>query len=286
MKIPNIYGVVAATAVLCSVSGVAAELPAPMKNDSRLREIIYDPHQVITINIIKGVGTHIALAKNESIKIAAPGFGADCEKPDLDWCIVANVGDSDVFVKAKSGAVAPNNLELTTDKRVYSFDFVLNKDFKRDKDAMFRVMFKYPDDEAAEAAKAKKTVDTKEIVAEKLQQKNKPQNFNYKMQPLGGADIITPSSVYDDGMSTYLKFPANRQMPEAFVVEADGTETIPPSHREGADTIVLHRVYKHLNLRLSKAVVGIWNESYDIDGVAPKDGVTVEGLKRVVRSVP
>ena len=105
--------IMATLIAMWSVSGNTAVLPSPMKSDSRIRQIVYDPDQVITINIIKGVGTHIVLAKDESIKIAAPGFGADCNKPESDWCIVANTGDNHIFVKAKSGAVEPNNLELT-----------------------------------------------------------------------------------------------------------------------------------------------------------------------------
>lgn len=264
--------------LVCSAA-VAAELPAAGKADKRLREIVYREDQVTTVQIIKGVGTRIMLARDEKIKAAAPGFGADCMVKEHDWCIVANVGDSDIYVKAKSGAREPNNLELTTDKRVYSFDFVIDPAFKRETDAMFRVTFKYP----VEEAQAKRAVNVKEALADKLKEISKPANWNYTMQVLKGSDIIAPSRVYDDGRFMRLTFPNNRLMPEVFVVEDDGSESLPTSHVEN-DTIVVHRVYKKLVLRRDAAVVGIWNEAYDPDGLPSHDGTTVEGLKRVIRS--
>ncbi len=218
------------------------------------------------------------LARDEKIKAAAPGFGADCLQKEHDWCIVANVGDSDVYVKAKSGAKEPNNLELTTDKRVYSFDFVVDPAFKRETDAMFRVTFKYPADEA----QAKQAINSKAALADKLEEMNKPKNWNYTMQVLKGSDIIAPSRVYDDGRFVYLTFPNNRLMPEVFIVEDDKSESLPTSHVE-KDTLVVHRVYKRLVLRRDNAVVGIWNEGYDPDGLPPSDGTTIDGLKRVMR---
>jgi type IV secretion system protein VirB9 len=268
------------TILLLSTSGLAvsAELPTPVAGDKRLREITYREDQVTTINIIKGVGTRIMLSRDEKIRAAAPGFGADCAVKEHDWCIVANTGDSDIYVKAKSGATAANNLELTTDKRVYSFDFLLNPAHKRELDGMFRVTFRYPGDLAASV----KAAGIKDGLAEKLEAPTLPKNWKYTMEIGAGGDIIAPSRVFDDGRFMHLSFPNNRLMPEIFVVEADGSESLPASHVE-KDTIVIHRVYKKLVLRRDKAVVGIWNDAYDADGVAPLDGTTVPGMKRIVR---
>lgn len=261
-----------------SCTAMAAEVPAPGKADSRLREIEYKADQVTTIHIIKGVGTRIMLARDEQIKDAAPGFGSDCNnKTDL-WCILANVGASDIYVKAKSEAKEPNNLEITTNKRVYTFDFVLNPAFQRDRDAMFRVTFRYPDD----IVKAQVETQSKDVLQAKLEEENKPKNWNYTMQALPGADIIAPSRVYDDGNFMYLYFPNNRRMPEVFIVEADGSEKLPSTNVD-KETIVVHRIYKRLMLRLDKHAVGIWNEAYDPDGTAIVDGTTVKGLKRVFK---
>jgi len=49
------------------------------------------------------------------------------------------------------------------------------------------------------------------------------------------------------------------------------------------DTIVVQRVAKEFVLRLGDAVVGLYNESYDPDGIPPKNGMAVEGLQRVIK---
>lgn len=271
----------AALLMVCVVGVQAAEVPKAMKTDHRLREVAYNADQVYKINIVLGVGTHIVLGKDERIKTSAPGFGADCNDKALDWCIISNVDANEIFVKAKSGAKEPNNLEVTTDKRVYSFDFVLSKAFKRDVDGMFRITFKYPEEEKQESAEAGKTAK----VGDLLEAKNKPRNWNYSKQTVGDSDGIDPSMAYDDGRFTYIKFAGNRQMPEVFSVEPDGSEASVATHVEGEanDTLVVHRVWKRFVLRLGKQVVGIWNDAYDQTGLTAPDGVTVKGLKRVVR---
>jgi type IV secretion system protein VirB9 len=242
---------------------------------------MYSADEVYKINIILGVGTRILLGKDEKIMAAAPGFGADCKDESLDWCIVSNVGANEIYVKAKSKATDANNLEVTTDKRVYSFDFVLNKDFKRDVDGMFRVTFKYPE----EAKKVDQEAIAAAVVQERLDAKNKPRNWNYAKEALPGSEGIDPSMAYDDGRFTYFKFAGNKQMPSVFVVEADGKEAHVATHVEGEanDTLVVHRVAKRFVLRLQNQVIGIWNDSFDQLGVTAPDGVTVEGLKRVTR---
>lgn len=274
---------IAVAAAVTAHAGVAGavEVPTPSKKDARLREVMYAPDQVYRINMILGVGTRILLGKDEKIKSAAPGFGADCKDEAMAWCIVADVGSNEIYVKPKSRATEPNNLEVTTDKRVYSFDFVLNKDFKRDVDGMFRVTFLYPE----EAKKVDKEAEAAAVVQERLEAKNKPRNWNYAKEVLPGADGIEPVMAYDDGRFTYFKFKGNKEMPEVFTVEEGGAEAQAATHVEGdaKDTLVVHRIAKRFVLRLGKQVVGIWNDGYGDPGVTAPDGVTVEGLKRVVR---
>jgi type IV secretion system protein VirB9 len=103
------------------------------------------------------------------------------------------------------------------------------------------------------------------------------------MQVMSKSDDIAPTAAWDDGRFTYLRIPNNRRMPAIFRVADDGTESVVDRHVDG-DTIVVHEVAKRFVLRLSNEVVGIWNDAYDMDGVSPRDGTTVTGVKRVLRS--
>jgi type IV secretion system protein VirB9 len=49
------------------------------------------------------------------------------------------------------------------------------------------------------------------------------------------------------------------------------------------DLLVVDRVSRRLMLRDGSAVVGVWNEAFDIDGVPPTRGTTVAGVRRVLK---
>jgi P-type conjugative transfer protein VirB9 len=192
-----------------------------------------------------------------------------------------------LYLKAKSlqgeggAALSPQperwntNLMVTTNARLYDFDLRL---VGASDGVAYRIEFKYPAEEKA-SAKAK-SVEKKSMT--KLSQKMAPKNWNYSMQANKSGAGIVPSLAYDDGNFTYLKFPNNRDFPAAFLVGADGSESLVNSHVEG-DTLVIHRVAKKLVLRFGKSVVSVYNESFDPDGVVPTDGTTAPGVKRELK---
>ncbi|MEO7007954.1 MAG: TrbG/VirB9 family P-type conjugative transfer protein, partial [Caldimonas sp.] len=94
---------------------------------------------------------------------------------------------------------------------------------------------------------------------------------------------IVPSLVFDDGRFTYLRFSGNREVPAVFNVLADGSETLVNTRMEG-DLLVVDRVSRQLMLRSGAAVVGLWNEAFDPEGVPPQDGTTVPGVRRELKA--
>lgn len=259
-------------ALLLSSTAYAFDLPG-WNDDSRVRQVIYRADDVVRIEAQRGFATHIALDPSEHILVVAPG--------DRDgWQVVASKGDHDVYLKPQLAA-HDSNLEIRTDRRSYSFDLVvlpLKAKFGNDRE-MYRVSFVYPD----ELAKQAQGESDAARVAKRLAQPPTVCNSRYSMQILPDSDDIEPSAAWDDGRFTYLTIPNNRRMPAIFRVADDGTESVVDRHIEG-DTIVVHEVAKRFVLRLGNEVVGIWNDAYDMDGVPPHDGTTVNGVKRILRS--
>jgi type IV secretion system protein VirB9 len=91
--------------------------------------------------------------------------------------------------------------------------------------------------------------------------------------------------VFDDGRFTYFKFTGNREVPAVFHVLGDGSETLVNARMED-DLLVVDRVSRRLMLRAGSAVVGIWNDAFDLDGVPPAGGTTVSGVQRLFRFEP
>ncbi|NEK79305.1 MAG: TrbG/VirB9 family P-type conjugative transfer protein, partial [Xanthomonas perforans] len=89
-----------------------------------------------------------------------------------------------------------------------------------------------------------------------------------------------------DGRFTYLRFPNNRDFPTVFLVAGDKSESIVNANVDPSapDILVVHRVAREMVLRLGSAVVGIYNDSYNMDGVPTNTGTTVPGVERVIKS--
>ena len=276
-------------AALCSASHAADTA------DPRLRELLYDPRAVVTVPVKRGVVTLVVLDADESISEVAAGLGGDCSKPEAPWCIAAQPGGRHLFVKAKSGASAANNLAVVTDRRTHSFRFVVLADADP-KPPVYRLTVKAPPRPAPAATLAVQPspallslpevplpVPPAQIVAERLQAKPLVMNTQYTVAEGPGSQDIVPTLVYDDGRFTYLRFPGNREVPAAFHVLGDGSETLVNARMED-DLLVVDRVSRRLMLRAGSAVVGVWNEAFDLDGRPPGDGTTVPGVQRVLKA--
>ena len=276
-----------------ALCGHAAAAPEP--TDPRLREVVYDPRAVVTVPVKRGVVTLVVLDADESITEVAAGLGGDCAKADAAWCVAAQPGGRNLFVKAKSSASAANNLAVVTDRRTHSFRFVVLADGDP-KPPVYRLVVKAP----ARAAPASRLAlrdmapqvalaavpplpPPQEIVAERLRAKPQVMNTQYSIAEGDGSQDIVPTLVYDDGRFTYLRFPGNREVPAVFHVLGDSSETLVNARMED-DLLVVDRVSLRLMLRAGSAVVGLWNEAFDLDGIPPGDGTTVPGVQRVLKA--
>lgn len=288
-----------AAAIAAAGSAFAAEIPEPGAADARIRYVTYKKDDVTVVKTRRGAVTRIILEDNEQITVAGTGFPSDCAKAELEWCVVATVGTNQIWIKPKDGATH-NNLELKTNKRDYSFEFRVLADAEQGRgkkpptsevltaEPMFRVIFRYPVQMPSMSSlmainSATFQMNEQNVLKNRIEAtKPIPQNWKYTMQVLEGADDIAPSLVFDDGRFTYFKFSNNREVPSIFYISANEEEARINYHMEG-DLAVVQRMGRRFVLRLGQSVVGVWNEALDPDGVAPKDGTTIEGVKRVVK---
>lgn len=265
--------------------------------DPRLREIDYDPAAVITVPVKRGIVTLVVLGNDEVITEVAAGLGGDCGKPESVWCVAAPAGGRTIFVKPKTGARAPNNLAVITDKRAHSFRFVVLADGD-DKSPVYRLVVRAPlpkppvargPIQLASALPAAQPVAVPsaplsgQVIAERLTAKPRVLNTNYSIAEGAASQDIVPTLVFDDGRFTYFRFPGNREVPAVFHVLGDGGETLVNSRMED-DLLVVDRVSRRLMLRAGDAVIGVWNESFDLDGVPPVGATTVPGVQRVLKA--
>ena len=270
----------------------AADIPRLSSHDPRVRYVSYKPDDVVVVNVRRGVVTRLILEADERIVTSGTGFAAQCDRDELEWCIRAERETNQVWVKPRERATH-NNLELATTKRDYSIRFNVLPDSRgeagNERDT-YRVIFQYPVPPLpplAQLLAANPTPaappDPRTEVATRLAARPVVRNSNYSMAAIGGGEAIAPTVAFDDARFTYLRFPGNREVPAVFHVLGDGSETLVNARMED-DLLVVDRVSRKLMLRAGSAVVGLWNEAFDLDGRPPGDGTTVPGVQRVLKA--
>jgi type IV secretion system protein VirB9 len=284
-------------AAVCSllIGGAAATAQgtASQGGDARLREVVYDPHAIVTVPVKRGVVTLVVLDADEAIAEVGAGLGGDCAKVEAAWCIAAQPGGRTVFIKPKSTATAANTLAVVTNRRVHNFRFTVIGD-EDPRPSVYRLVVKAPQRAAPMAhertapalnvplAPLPLLPSAEQLVSERLQAKPTVLNTRYALAEGENSQDIVPTLIFDDGRFTYLRFPGNREVPAVFHVLGDGSETL-VNVRVEDDLLVIDRVSRRLMLRAGAAVVGLWNEAFDLDGVPPEEATTVPGLRRVLR---
>lgn len=300
----------------------AAELPRPSTEDPRVRLVSYAPNQVTVVKVRRGTVTRITLAPDEQIDVAVTGLSARCDKDEDEWCIRADKGSNQIFVRPKEGA-RRNNMELRTSARDYSIEFDVLTDAVEGKpgrggrtssaeaDGFYRVAFEYPSmkpaaspgtNAAAAAARLLATIDAGDKVApvpttiastmpptERLSlEAPQVRNSQYTMQVLDKGEDAAPSLVFDDGRFTYFEFLGAREIPAIFAYGSDDAPTRVNWHMVDGPQghfVVVERTARRFTLRLGESVAGVFNEAFDPVGIDTPSGTVSVAVRRQITPV-
>jgi type IV secretion system protein VirB9 len=266
--------VLSAVFCLAPIGAWAQEMPHAGQYDKRIRNINYNPAQVVKLVGHYGFSTDIEFGPGEHVTHIAIG--------DKGAWTVAPTGHH-LFIKPK-GNKATTNMTVITNRHVYQFVLIAfwsNHGAKPGPNGMmFQVVFHYPKAKARQAQAAAKS----KALQKRLDDDSNllPENWNYWAE---GSPAETPDKVWDDGLFTYLHFPAGASMPAIYIVNADGSESLVNTHinPNHPSTIVVDTVARHLVLRKGHEVTCIFNRSYSASGVPNKTDTTIPGVQRIVK---
>ncbi|AGF75078.1 TrwF protein [Bartonella australis AUST/NH1] len=227
----------------------ALETPSNSRYDHRIRYITYNVADVVQIETVLGVATHIILEEGEQYITHA--FG------DADAYAFAQKGRH-VFIKPKA-ELANTNLIIVTDKRSYKFRL----QFRNDRaGATYELAFRYPDTESRQLRENSERT----ILEHAFNRGTKVHNLNYTMS---GDKDIAPMNAWDNGHITYFKFSANADIPSIYVVDAEGNESLIPHTVLGAskEIIAVNKINPRWIIRLGSRALAIFNEAYNPYGM-------------------
>ena len=267
----------AAAATLMPHPAFASETPVPGAKDARVRNVNYDPDQVVTVIGSFRHAIEIQFGAGETITQAALG-------DTVSWQI-APVGNI-VFLKPRERA-GPTNLIVVTNAngrpRTYHFNLSLGT-----RQTMYGIRFRYPREERAlavlqaqvaqaQAAKAIETTVTTAALDHAVIEGTR--NMDYTVQ---GDAALQPTEISDNGEFTVLRYPGHADIPSIFAVDVDGTETIVP-YDVREDFVVIHAVYRQLRLRRGTTVLCVFNEAPFRNDRGDRTGTVSNVVERKVR---
>jgi len=232
----------AVTVALClgASSAMAAVEPMPGPGDPRLREVWYDPHQVVTVRAALGYQLTIEFDPAERIQNVAIG-------DSLGWQVVPSRQANLLFLKPMDRA-PPTNMEVVTSLRRYAFELVVRTDAgKRGAAAVtYNLRFLYAPAEAP--------------VVTMLPVQPPPQDVNHAYSYQGSRANL-PQRVFDDGEATYFQFAPGGAVPAIFATEADHSEAVVNSHTRDGYTVV-DRLAPGFVLRNGTEETRLFNDGY------------------------
>ena len=250
--------------------------------DPRIKTVDYHADQVVRIVGVLRAATQIRFGLDETILHVAIGDTSG-------WEVAPET--SILFAKPTMLA-APTNLIVTTrtaagQSRHYTFELATRRGATRrdSPNTYFVVQFRYPAEERAAVAAAL-DAEAQALEARILQLRldrgvlQGPRNLAYELQ---GAAAIAPSEVSDNGRFTVLRFPGAQPIPAIYAVSPDGRESLVPFDVRG-EFLVVHQTAAQLRLRRGRAVVCVFNLSFQPAGVTTGTATSAPDVDRTLKA--
>ncbi|WP_321959242.1 TrbG/VirB9 family P-type conjugative transfer protein [Burkholderia cenocepacia] len=208
--------IAAAVLMAACASAAAASFPRSLATDPRIKQLQFDPNQVVEVVGVYGNVTTIQFAPGEKILNKAIGDSIAWQTRKFRNQIAIKPVEAD----------ARTNMTVTTDRNVYYFNLSSTKDASK---ATYAVRFVYPKAEEDEDGEAEGSAPVG------FQQ---PRFVNSDYLVSGSEEAFGLQRVADDGQFTYFLFAADKSKPGVYVVDEDGTEVLPEIRREGPYLVV------------------------------------------------
>ncbi|QDX27371.1 type VI secretion protein [Sphingomonas suaedae] len=180
-------------------SSLAQVRPQPGAGDPRLQSVEFRAEQVVTLEVATGYQLSLEFAPDERIESVAVGDSGA-------WLVTPTQRGSHLFIKPVETGVA-TNMTVVTDARTYLFDL---QPLPGPSSLMaYTVRFTYPKPSTAASMLTEAAQPTSETL--------------YRVS---GDRRLRPSELSDDGIKTYIRWPAAVALPAVYGIDDRGRETL------------------------------------------------------------
>lgn len=229
-------------ALFAVVPAAAVQVPAPGPVDPRIRTIVYNPREVVTITGQLGYQMVMSFGANERIENISVG-------DSLGWQVTPNKKADLLFLKPID-RLPSTNMTVVTNLRRYNFELIAVPASTR-RNQTYDIRFLYPNEELAAAT----TVAPEPPLSDAAPPDS--WNFAYSYQ---GSKTTVPSRVFDDGRFTYFQWPASVDTPAVFAVGPDGKDAL-VNHTTRGRYLVVEQIAAQFVLRSGAQVTQVFNDA-------------------------
>ena len=230
-----------AAVLIFSAPAVAVPIP-PGPVDPRIRAIVYNPREVVTVVGQLGYQMVVSFGTGEHIENISIGDA-------LGWQVTPNKKADLLFLKPID-RLPSTNMTVVTNLRRYNFELITVASAAR-RAQTYDIRFLYPNEELAAATAAAPEPAISDAAP--------PDgwNFAYSYQ---GSKLTLPARVFDDGHLTYFQWLATVDTPAVFAVQPDGKEAL-VNHVTRGRYLVVEQVAPEFVLRSGSEVTHIFNDA-------------------------
>jgi len=254
-----------ATAALAITPAMAASTPVGVSTDQRVKTIIYNENDVVSLKGYYGYQTTISFAPYEKIQNISIG-------DSIAWQVVPNKAGNILFIKPVEER-ATTNMTVITDRRIYNFELTSGlAGSPRNSNITFMLKFQYPMDSVMDFSEQNGGASTlfssdrpyatkSQITEANISAVGAPRDLNFEYS-YKGEDDLAPSTVFDNGEFTYFKFNNMSDLPAIFSVDRDRNESVVNYHIEDG-YVVVESIGKQYTLRHGEDEACIFNDKFD-----------------------
>lgn len=220
-------GLLGSALMMWPLCAAAQVMPHPGTGDPHIQTVDYAPDQVVQLASAPGYEMTVGLAADDHIESVAVGDSAA-------WQVTASHSGGHLFIKPLEGGVS-TNMTVVTDTRVYAFDLV---SLSAPSPTMaYTVQFQYPGAGSTGPDQATNNATPPHKVVGQYQ--------------LHGDKALRPEAMDDDGVHTYIQWPADTALPATYFRDDQGVETLANGQMRGG-FYVLDSVHPELIFRIDK----------------------------------
>lgn len=226
-------------------SAGAAVLPEPSPVDPRIRTVVYNPREVVTV--IGQIGYQLVIGFGTAERIENISIG-----DSLSWQVTPNKKADLLFLKPIDRKPS-TNMTVVTNLRRYNFELIARAATAGSRrEQTYDIRFLYPNEELDAA----RTVAAPEAP---LSDGAAPDDWNFAYS-YAGSKVNVPARVFDDGRFTYFQWPAGVDTPAVFAIGADGREAL-VNHITKGRYFVVEQVAASFVLRSGAEVTQVYNDT-------------------------